>query len=257
MKKLIALLAVVFIAGFSSQDSNAQNFIVKIGGGYALSSTTSLISTDADTNTVTGTYGSYGEGILPSLTLGYMFNKNIGLEVAGTYLLGKKFEHEHTTAGITETHKQWGEGIIISPSITVQAPMKSMTPYARFGGVIGLVKVKSEETQSGTGALTGTNKTEESGKMGLGMNGALGLKFKAGKMLDIYAELYGQSMNYGPEKRENTETFTGGTLATTVNYEEEYSTSTANTSLTPRRPFSNFGLNVGVVLTFGKVAKTK
>lgn len=257
MKKLIALLAVVFLAGFSSQDSNAQNFIVKIGGGYALSSTTSLLTATLDSNNVEGHYGSYGEGILPSISLGYMFNRNIGLEVAGTYLIGKKFEHSHTTGGITETHKQWGEGIMISPSIIVQAPMKKITPYARFGGVIGMVKVKEEETQTGTGAPTGTDKHEESGKMGLGMNGALGLKFKAGKMLDIFAELYGQSMNYGPEKRTNTETYTGGTVDPTITFAEEYSQTAANTSLTPRHPFSNFGLNVGVVLTFGKVAKTK
>ena len=257
MKKLAALFVILGAFVFTSGNSHAQNFFVKLGGGYALGSTTSLLMASFDTNNVEGHYGSYGEGILPALSLGYTFNKNIGIEVGGTYLIGKKFEHTHTMGSVTETHKMWGEGILISPSVFVQAPMKNITPYARFGGVIGMVKVKEEETESGTGARTGTNKFESSGKMGLGMNGALGLKFKAGKMLDIYAELYGQSMNYGPEKRENKETYSGSTLAPTVNYEESYNPNTANTSLTPRLPFSNFGLNVGVVLTFGKQPKTK
>jgi outer membrane protein W len=256
MKKTFALIAVLAVLLFAS-NSQAQNFFVKLGGGYALSLASQNISTTSEGTNIEGHYGSYGEGILPALTLGYTFNKNIGIEVAGTYLIGKKFEHTHTTAGLTETHKEWGEGILISPSVFVQAPMKNVTPYARFGGVVGMVKVKEETTESGTGARTGTDKVQHSGKMGLGMNGALGIKFKAGKMLDIFAELFGTAMNYGPEKRENTETYSGGTLDPTITYEESYSTTSTNTSLTPRFPFSNFGLNVGVILTFGKQPKTK
>lgn len=256
MKKTFALIAVLAVFFFAS-NSNAQNFFVKLGGGYALSSASQLITTTTSGTTTEGHYGSFGEGILPALTLGYAINRNVGIEVGGTYLIGKKFEHSHTTAGLTETHKMWGEGILISPSVFVQAPMKNVTPYARFGGVVGMVKVKEEETESGTGARTGTNKVQHTGKMGLGMNGALGIKFKAGKMLDIFAELFGTAMSYGPEKRENTETYSGGTLDPTITYEESFSTTATNTALTPRLPFSNFGLNVGVILTFGKQPKTK
>ena len=257
MKKLVALLVIVAAFLMTSTDTKAQNFFIKIGGGYALGNSTSLLNVSGDSGTTTGNYGSYGEGITPALSLGYTFNPYIGIEVGGTYLLGKKHEFTRTFGTITSTEKQYGSGILITPSIFVQAPMKNMTPYARFGGVIGLVKVKTETTQSGTGASTGTDIDEYSGKMGLGMNGAFGIKFKAGKMLDIFAELFGTSMNYGPEKRENTETYSGGTLDPTVTYEEEYSSTATNTSLTPRLPFSNFGLNVGVVLTFGKAPKTK
>lgn len=254
MKKLASLIAVLAVFLFTANETKSQNFFIKLGGGYALSSASSLLSASLDSTNVEGQYGSYGEGFLPGLALGYTFNKNIGFEVAGIYLIGRKFEHEHTDLGVTETHKQWGEGILISPALFVQAPMKNITPYARFGGVIGILKVKEEETMTG---LNGTDKHEESGSIGVGVNGALGLKFKAGKMIDIFAELYGQGMSYGPDKRENTETFEGGTLDPTITYEQEYSQNTANTSLQPKHPFSNFGMNVGVVITFGKQPKTK
>ncbi len=257
MKKLVTLFVVLSAFLFSTTESNSQNFFVKIGGGYALGLATSLLHGSKDSATETGYYGSYGQGILPSFSLGYLFNKNIGIEVNTIYLLGKKFEVTSTKDGKTKTTKHFGGGIMISPSIMVQAPMKSMTPYARLGAIIGLVKVKSEYTETGTSAKTGTDKFEESGKMGLGMNGAFGIKFKAGKMLDIFAELYGQGMTYGPETRTNTETYTGDTPEKVVTYSEEFPKNASDTELTPRHPFSNFGLNIGVVLTFGKTPKTK
>jgi outer membrane protein W len=151
MKKTFLCL-IIFV--FTSSLINAQGLYVKLGVGYTLGVATSEISRSEDTSTTEAHYGSYGEGIVPALSVGYLFNDNIGIEVGGTYLIGKRFEHDHVDNGITETHKQWGEGILISPSLMLQAPMKNVTPYARFGGVIGLVKVKEEETQTGTGART-------------------------------------------------------------------------------------------------------
>ncbi|HEY3251942.1 MAG TPA: hypothetical protein VGK25_12595 [Ignavibacteria bacterium] len=253
MKKIIILLYIFVCSTYIYP----QGFYAKLGAGYALGTNTALINIEFDTNTVHGDYGSFGEGFTPKLSLGYMFCNTIGFEVGGTYLIGKKFEHEHVSGGLTETHKMWGEGILISPSIVITAPMKSVTPYVRFGGVLGLVKLKEEETESGTGARTGTNKIEHTGNIGLGISGALGVMFKAGKMLNIFAEIHGQGMNYAPGQRENTETFSGETPDPVITYEEEFPTNTSNTSLTPRIPFSNYGINVGVNLNFGKSGKTK
>lgn len=254
MKKLFLLLLLI-----SALSLKAQGIYIKIGGGYELSNSSSLIfgNVSHDTSTIEGQYGSYGEGILPSIGFGYLFNNNIGLEINGSYLIGKRFGHEHTEGAITETHKKWGEGILISPSLMIQVPLKSITPYTRFGGIVGLIKVKEEETESGTGARTGANITEHTGNIALGFNGALGIMFNAGKRLKIFAELYGQGMNYGPKKRENPETFSGETPNQTLNYEDEYSTNTANTTLRPRFPFSNFGLNIGVIMSLGKISKAK
>jgi outer membrane protein W len=249
---LIAFTALLVL----THQSNSQIFYVKAGVGYGFGTATQLLSSTVDSGNTEGHYGSYGEGILPALGFGYMFNSNVAVELDGTYLIGKKFEHTHSEGTVTETHNQWGEGILLSPALVIQAPLKSVTPYARFGGVLGFVKVKEEETESGTGARTGTDIHEETGKIASGFNGAFGMKFKAGKSLNIFAEVFAQSMTYAPEKRENTETFSGGTLDPTITYEEEFSNNTANTRLTPRHPFSNFGLNVGVIFTFGK-AKVK
>src|SRR4030095_6851864 len=242
-----------------SQVSQAQGFYVKISGGFGTGASTDLLTPNVsqDSSMILGQYGSYGEGFVPALGFGYFFNNYVGLEITGTYLIGKKFEHVHTEDDVTETHKKWGDGLLISPSLMVKAPMKSITPYVRFGGVLGLVKVKEEETESGTGAKTGSNKTEHNGSTALGFNGALGIMFKAGKTINIFAEIFGMGMAYGPEKRENTETFAGETPDETITYEEEFPINSALTELRPHFPFSNFGLSVGITLNFGKTKKTK
>jgi len=235
----------------------SQTFYVKVGAGYAVGTSTGLLMPSTSATTTEGHYGSFGEGILPSLTAGYMFNNNIGIEVSGAYLIGKKFEHEHAEEFVTETHKMWGEGIYVNPSIVLQAPMKSHTYYIRFGGSLGMLKMKEEETETGDSARTGINKMESTGNIGFGINGAFGVQFKAGKMMNIFVEIFGTGMNYGPKQKENTETFSGGTLDPKLNYEESFPTSTANTELTPRLPFSNYGLALGITLNFGKPVKTK
>lgn len=255
MKAILVFSLLVF--GFVTNSLQSQIFYAKISGAYGLGTNTSLLSTSTGSGNTEGHYGSYGEGIMPTLGLGYLFNSNVGVELNGSYLIGKKFEHTHTTAGLTETHKEWGEGILLSPSLLIQTHFTSVIPYARFGAMLGFVKVKEETTESGTGARTGTYKVEHSGKIAAGFNGAFGLRFRAGNRLYIFTEIFANSITYAPEKRENTETYSGGTLDPTVTYKEEYASSTANTSLTPRFPFSSFGLNVGLSLTLGSVKKTK
>lgn len=252
MKAILVFSLLVF--GFVTHSLQSQIFYAKIGGGYGIGTNTSLISTTTGSGTTEGHYGSFGEGIMPSIGLGYLFNSNVGVEVNGSYLIGKKFEHSHTTGSITETHKEWGEGILISPALVIQTHFTHVIPYARFGATLGFVKVKEETTESGK---TGTDKIQHTGKIAAGFNGAFGLRFRAGNRLYIFTEVFTNSVTYAPGQRENTETYSGESVDPTITYEESFNSSAANTALTPRYPFSSFGLNVGVSFILGSIKKSK
>jgi hypothetical protein len=244
-KLLIIMLLVLF--SFIGSSTFAQSVYVKLGGGYGLSLASQEIF-DASTTPLTTfdqKYGSFGEGINFQAGLGYNINSNFALELAGAFILGKKFDN---AIGGTDT-KYFGNTIIIMPSVVVKAPMKDVTPYTKFGMVIGIPTLNSETTTTG---FTGTKKYKESGGVALGIQGAVGMNFKAGKHLGIFAEVFGIGMNYAPSKLENTETYSElGLLDPAVTYNES-GTYSATSQPTPRRSLSSFGLNLGLTYTFGK-----
>lgn len=248
-RSITAVLAILFV--FTVTNLFSQSAYVKLGGGYGLSLASQEIYNAGTGTTNDYKYGSFGEGINFQAGFGYNINSNIALELDGSYTLGKKYENTYGT-GIIFTDKWYANTISIMPSVVVKAPMKDMTLYTRFGMVIGIPSKFRETTATGTGAPAGTDKWKESGGMGLGVNGAVGMNFKAGKNLGIFAEIFGIGMNYAPSTAENTETFTGQTINPTITYEENWTpTAGDNKMQKPRYSFSSFGLNVGLTYTFG------
>lgn len=248
MKKATLTLVIALLVSFISSNVHAQSAYVKLGGGYGLSLASQLMFNKSTTPATTwdNKYGSFGEGINFQAGFGYNINNNLALELDGSYLLGKKFEN---SVGGTTT-KYYGNTITIQPSVVVKAPMKDITPYTRFGMVLAIPTLFQEMTSTG---LTGTLKYKESGNIAMGIQGAVGVNFKAGKHLGIFAEVFGIGMNYAPDKLENTETFQEfGLLDPTVTYGETGTVGTSGTAQSPRRSLSSFGMNVGLTYTFGK-----
>ena len=257
MKKsvLSVLVAIVFV--FTGTSLFSQNAYIKLGGGYGLSLASqevyNITTSSGEGTSESHKYGSFGEGINFQGGFGYNINPNFALELAGSYTMGKKFdEYTYKAGSVNYAEKYYANTISIMPSVVVKAPMKDITPYTRFGMIVGIPTKKEEITATGTGAPTGTKVLKESGGVALGIQGAVGVNFKAGKNLGIFAEVFGIGMNYAPSQRENTETFTGQTVDPTVTYSESFTSGTANTEATPRYSFSSFGLNVGITYTFGK-----
>jgi opacity protein-like surface antigen len=249
-KSLTVVLSVLFVLSVTNLFS--QSAYVKLGGGYGLSLASQELYDAGVSPAHDYKYGSFGEGINFQAGFGYNINPNIALELAGSYTMGKKFEYTHGTT-LIENIKLYANTISIMPSVVIKAPMKDMTPYTRFGMIIGIPSKIEERTETGTGAALGTNKEKESGGMGLGIQGAVGINFKAGKQLGIFAEIFGIGMNYGPSTWENTETYTGKTIIATKTYEEAWTPTAGDNKLKkPRYSFSSFGLNVGLSYTFGQ-----
>lgn len=247
MKRLALGILVLFVITFSN--AHSQSVYVKLGGGYGLGLATQFMYNTASSPGYDYKYGSFGEGINFQAGFGYNITPNIALELAGSYTLGKKFEHTSSSGGLT--YKEYANSIFIMPSAIVKAPMKDITPYARFGMVLGIPQKYYELTPLPVGGITvgGPAKYKESGGLAMGIQGACGVDFKVAKKLGIFTEIFGIGMNYGPGKWENTEN-SSGSLLPTVTYSE--SGSGSNTAPTPRYSFSSFGMNVGLTYTFGK-----
>jgi hypothetical protein len=250
MKRLASGILVLFV--FIVSNAYSQSVYVKLGGGYGLGLATEIMYDAGISPAFDYKYGSYGEGINIQGGLGYNINPNVAFELAGSYTMGKKFEY--TYSDITSyNYKKYANTISIMPSAIIKAPMKNITPYLRLGMVIAIPSKFLEVTETGFGAQTGTYKEKESGGLGLGVQGAGGVNFKASKQLCFFAEIFAIGMNYGPGKRENTENYTGVALEPTITYSESGTyTSGSSTQSTPHYSFSSFGMNVGLTYTFGK-----
>lgn len=246
MKRLALGILVLFVITFSN--AHSQSVYVKLGGGYGLGVATQYMYNTASLPAYDYKYGSFGEGINFQAGFGYNITPNIALELAGSYTLGKKFEHNSSSGSMS--YKEYANSIFIMPSAIVKAPMKDITPYARFGMVLGIPTKYYESAPLPVGGITigGPIKYKESGGLAMGIQGACGIDFKVAKKLGIFAEIFGIGMNYGPSTLENTENYAG--IQPTVTYSE--SGSGSNTASTPRYSFSSFGLNVGITYTFGK-----
>ena len=235
--------------------SNAysQSVYVKLGSGYGLGLATDMITGTGNNSNWEMKYGTYGEGINFHTGFGYNITPNIAVELDGSYTIGRKFEGSYTGMTPSINYKSYANTISILPSVIIRTCMKVIKPYARIGMVISIPTRYDEETQTGTGALTGTYINKESGNLALGFQGAGGVNFKIAKQLEIFAEIFGIGMSYGPAKRENTQNYTGLPLEQTITYSESGTNVPGNyTYATPRYSFSSFGMNVGLTYTFGK-----
>lgn len=247
MKNKLFTISLLVILSFVCSTAFSQGVYIKVGGGYGLGLATEHIY-GGTTAIPDIKYGSFGEGINFQLGFGYKINNNIALELDGSYILGKKFEHTDTLLGGTLTTKDFANTINIMPGVVIKAPLKDVTPYTRFGMVIAIPSKFMERTST---AVTGTDKWKESGGVGLGIQGAVGMDFKVSKKVAIFAEIFGIGMSYGPSQAENTETYSGGTISPQITYSET-SPFNATTLPKPHYSFSSFGLNAGLVFMFGK-----
>lgn len=246
MKRLALGVLVLFVISFSNAYS--QSVYVKLGGGYGLGLATQHLYNTSSSSAWDNKYGSFGEGINFQAGFGYNITPNIALELAGSYTLGNKFEHTSSTG--STSYKEYANSIFIMPSAIIKAPMKDITPYARFGMVLGIPTKYYESAPVGSITLGGPIKYKEYGGLALGIQGACGVDFKAANKLGIFAEIFGIGMNYGPSTLENTENYAG--ILPTVTYSESGNFTNSNTAPTPRYSFSSFGMNVGLTYTFGK-----
>ena len=284
MKKISTTILLIAISIGITQ---AQGLYLGVNGGYGFSAGKSSYQTSSETDglsgstiTYTSKHYSLGKGINTGMYVGYMFTKNIGAEVAASYLMGYKFDMNSTvndqinqsTSTNDETIK--GSMIRVIPALKIMIGEKKFHPYVKAGLVIGMGnKLIDDVNLTGTGVPP--NSTSESiqefkGGISIGFHGAAGINFMFTDRIGIFAEASGICQNWAPKKSTLTKSTSNGVdqLPTMTTYQKEtdyvnsYTTTSGNVDESqPQKsnkfylPFSSIGFNIGLHISFGKKAE--
>lgn len=263
MKKNI-ILTLIFCALFSV--TFAQGLYVGVNAGYAMRSASWFNTTDVDINNSEVKPMSLGLGFDAGLNLGYMFNKNVGIELGASYLIGGKNKFKYTYSDGTEEVFYKASMIRIIPAVVIAAGFETIDPYAKFGALIGFGSFKYESEGTYDDAFRSTMATEEvykvkyKGGVAFGFYAALGANYNLSEKLALFAELNLESMSYAPTKGEITEYTIDGVdqlgsmdvkdkeweFVKEINYDENIPDTSPDKELKEKYPFSSIGLNLGV-----------
>jgi opacity protein-like surface antigen len=236
MKKL--LFSSALLAGSiatSAQDGKGLYFSLNTGYnfsnasgdlGYNVMDVITTTTSDQYTTTTT-TYtqnemikGSLGKGINIGGAVGYMFHKNIGLELGLNYVIGRKYNFNNGY-GLNEEKKEISASMLhIKPTIVLNTPLNTkLSAYAKFGLTIGagsIITDNEKRDQSNLGnvlipisngistqiyslkKITETKKLH--GDMALGFHAALGAAYSIDKNWSAFAEINMVNLSYAPSK---------------------------------------------------------
>ncbi len=260
MKKTFFTL--VMALGLSAGTASAQKLFVRAGLGYAFPSGSQTIGYNSkDPNIEFATNGSLGAGFNGELGIGYMVNKNIGLGLDISYLVGKKNLSKDDRGTNKEQQEVRGNALAFTPNIVLSTAMEGkIVPYAKAGLVIASASVTSVETGTAGNIFVFERKT--TGGIALGFKGAMGVNFALNEKISIYGELAYTGMSYRPAKTVLTKaTVSGIDVLSGVDTEDKetvYSAEVDKTSaspsnvprksVTPVLPFGSLGLNFGIMI---------
>jgi hypothetical protein len=248
---LIAALVCVILRAYGG---HAQGLYVTAGVGYSFGAGTQSVGTSytsgGPSESREGNYGSYGEGFKFGASGGYMFSRNLGAELGLSYWLGQAFELTDTQQSYVSHDKKSGAGFVGAPSIVLSLNLDPVNPYARFGLVIGVLKM-TEELRYQMSNETDEVTNEETGNLAFGYAGALGIVVPAGGGVGFFAEAVIHSVTYSPYQREMTRYVVNGVdrLPSVQNkvmeFRESYNSDEAHVVQAVRRPFSSIGIVLG------------
>ena len=281
MKKLIGTIALLAMS-MTSMNAQENGLYVSLNGGYnfaagtekgIVNNFTSVTTSSSNVTTSENIALSYGKGLNVGGAIGYMFNKNVGAELAFDYLIGGKTSGTSSTTsagGVNKVDKDFSAKMLqIVPSVVISAGMEGINPYAKFGLIIGSAKLTENTTDvdinGGTTDTTELTKETET-NTGFGFKGAVGAMFTVNTNISIFAELTSVNMSQILKSSSITKaTFNGVDVLATGNtsqketvYEDNLSTLSPipATPNSPKRevattvPFSSFGINVGLKYSF-------
>jgi opacity protein-like surface antigen len=267
---LIALLALALTA-------QAQLYI-NAQVGYAVPSSVTAFD-ENDLTTTTSSYseelvvGTNGAGLLPALTVGYMLNENIGVELTGAYLLGSTTSAmQDVDAGffvVESLLERKTSQIRVSPTVVLKGSGESVKPYAKFGA---LIPVAGQTTTTQT-ATIGDDETigviETQGRISIGFQGGLGAEFALSDNINLFGEIAFQSLSIQGKSSEVVELTENGVNilselvpaerlidyvdeltqgSNNIDVGENFDPTQAREELRPVSPYGNVGINIGVSL---------
>lgn len=285
MKKLLTFTLLFLMA---TVISFSQGIYLRAGGGYGLPIATSSLGqkdlrtsvTDANgtvnTNSLESVKGSYGAGMNFNFALGYKFNENFIFELNTQYLLGRKYttSNNYSSTGTGYSYVDLdntvtsAKALYLNPSFVFSAGFGKAAPYGRFGLVVGLPKVTSEQSTyyDGDGIDARDQIWEYSKGISFGFQGAIGMNWELSEKLDIFTELNYLSMTYYPGESNMVQSISNDYVNPPVDnlpnmyvwnkktvYEKKFDPTTVNNDMSQPRtllpesfPFSAISVQVGI-----------
>lgn len=171
--------------------------------------------------------GSYGEGIRGGISVGYNFNRYIGIEGTFNYFHSQEnlmtrnvsvFEGINKDAARIESDGHVN-AVDFAPSLVFSPGLEKFNPYARFGFVVPLWGKLIIETEAmrmsrpagvplpaGAMVRTEIRRTEEiKPNPTFGFQGALGFNYNASRRIDVFAEAEYRNVPVRSKSKEVTE----------------------------------------------------
>lgn len=280
MKKLIlgaGILAMAFVSESQAQTiqshQSGSGFYVGIHGGYNLPIATQNISQFNFTNETEQTGANRFDDILLSLgkggnagvNIGYMFNQYVGAELGVDYLFGSKYNATYNDASDPDYHYDQylsAKMLQFRPSVVLKSGFKEVSPYAKFGVVLGVASsIKYEQTET-FGADNFQYQLDMEEGLAFGITGALGIDYAINPKISVFGEITATNLNYAPQKGYVTKAMQNGTdflpdldvRDKEIEFLDDFTDDgTANEPARQQRqsyPFSSVGLNLGVKYKF-------
>lgn len=223
--------------------------------------------------------GSLGKGLNYSASIGYMFKKNIGIEIAGSYLSGAINEEQTENSDVIST--TLANGTIVSyvyntyfsarinstmyslkPSIILASGFEKIDPYVKLGVIIGkpVIEINQESRYSDTII----RKEILYGDIAFGLTAAVGTDFNINKTISLFAEINMINLSYSPAKGKLLEYYINGedmlpitpTHYKRTEYLDSYTdygtwiNDEPRQTLKQKELFNSVGLNIGVKINF-------
>ena len=288
MKKLkkISTLLTLFLLIFQANAQVEKGFYMSANLGYN-KGTGNVNATVGNVfellnSTRTGYYDStveyvktnLGQGLNTQLNVGYMLNKNMGLELGMNYLFGGKTNTTLTSYTTEYTNSEISAKMIqIKPTIVFKAGFDKINPYAKVGMIMGSGKITISDNSkqivsSGEGGtkdlIINRTLTLKEG-IPIGFHGSLGTLYKINDKISLFGEINLTSLTYTPEKGSYTQYDENGVSklpAMSVHDKEKVfgnSFAYTNVSSPANEPekivkmpfsFSSVGLNIGLQYQF-------
>jgi outer membrane protein W len=285
MKKATFLLSVLFTSFITAQ---GQGFYLRAGLGYAVPQAGQV--SDGNATPYNGTLNntssaqdysvktaSFSAGALGNIGLGYMFNENIGIDVDAMFGLSpKKYTftaHGVSIGGVASDYSVVQKAktpIFFTPSVVLQTSGDNMNVYVRFGLVLPLKTLVTQDqiytNLPGTGSIRTEDFTFEiKNSFSLGFAGAIGVKYRMGENVSLWGEVGIMSLSVLAKQGNLVDAKVDGQSVVldsvvgvkTINYSKTATIdSTGTQQVTYAQPFSNVGIHVGIIYKLGQNSKS-
>lgn len=271
MKRIALAMILPVITGITA---NAQ-FYFRAGAGYAMPAAGQTISGDGTpyNGSTPGVRGydvksaSFSAGLQGALGIGYMVNKNVGIQLdAAIGIANKQYKYNEDTVAINSVlyratiENKANYPVIIIPSMVLQTGGNPWNIYCRMGIALPLrTQIKQDQIFTnlpGTGAVSTYDlQFKITNSFSMGYAAAAGFSYNVSDRISVWAELSILSMSaYIRQSQLSAYLVNGHAInlasvggTTTSNYSKSGISDTDYVNNpTYSQPFSNVALNVGV-----------